>query len=551
MNREDASPYVNDFDNWIASMFPADKVGMFKKVMQFPLYTNELIEAIAEEYQKVYNSQNSSFTYEFSNENTEADFKAYLTDIDFWQDWKEDSSEAMLKAINSILIIDMPEAGEETMPYYYFQPIDPVIDIDINEDGLINYIIIQQGDTKNPELLVIDELAYAVYDSKDKRNLKEITASPHGLGYCPATFFWQEAVKKSEPLIKRSPLTPALNNLNWLLYFETARRSLETYAAYPVDITFKEKCNYYFEEEGETYTCVEGYINFPDGRQIICPSCSKNKLIGPGTLFRVPTPVSKDQPNLLDAFKRVPADKDSLSYCTARSTELWDEIFYDCVGSDASIINNQAINKDQVRAHFASQENILTNLKVNLEMAHTFLIDTIAQLRYGTGYKGCSINYGTEFYTKSSAEAVQEYKDSKLAGVPQYFLNYKRGIIDSISTRGNDVDTERLNILKNIEPFIDLSLNECKGLGLDTSNREQFLLKADFSRLILKFESEYGSIVEFGKLVDYKTKIDRIYQTLINYVKKEYGTNIQLTAAAIQGQGNQTGKAPIRQQGSG
>lgn len=543
LSREEASPYLYDFDNWVARILPADKFKMFQTIMEFPLYSNELIKAIAEEYQKVYDSQNSSFTYEFSNENAESDLKAYLNDIDFWQDWKENSSEAMLKAINSILIIDMPEAGEETKPYYYFQSIDSVIDVAINKDGLIKYLIIEQGD----ELFVIDELRYSVYNARDKRNLIELLSVPHPLGYCPATFFWSETVKRKEPLIKRSPLTPALNNLNWLLYFETARRCLETYAAYPVDITFKENCSYFFEEGGESYHCVGGIINLPSGSIMECPVCSKSKFVGPGTLFRVPTPRSKDDPNLLDAFKRIPADTPSLDYCQSRSTELWEEIFYDCVGSDTSVIDNQAINKDQVRAHFASQDNIINNLKVNLEIAHTFLIDTMARLRYGTAYISCSINYGTEFYSKTTGEAVQEYKDSKLAGVPQYFLNYKRGIIDNISTKGNDSDAERLTILKNIEPFIDLSLNECKGLGLDTSNREQFLLKADFSRLILKFESEYGSIIEFGRLIDYKTKIDRIYQKLIDYVRKEFGGNIQNTIdAAIAAQTGQAQKAAIR-----
>jgi hypothetical protein len=236
----------------------------------------------------------------------------------------------------------------------------------------------------------------------------------------------------------------------------------------------------------------------------------------------VPFPRSKEQPSNIDAVKVIPAESESLDYCTKRSTELWDEIFYDCVGYGGDDMQSQAVNEKQVRAGFESKQNILIDLKENLETSHKFVIETICRLMYGSSFKSSVINYGTDFYLKSSSEAVAEFKEAKTAGVPQYFVTHKRNQIDSISTKGNDADAERLNILKHLEPWIDLSLSDVKNLGLDVSNREEFLLKADFSRLILKFESEYGSIVEFGSLIDFKTKIDRITKTLISYVKETY-----------------------------
>lgn len=495
--------------------------------MQYPVYTNEIIKSISEEYQKVYEAENSSFTYEFSDDNAKNDFLRYLIDINFWADWKNESSDAMLRAINSILVVDMPVDATETVPYYYFLPIDEVIDIELDSEGCISWLISEQADKK---YFVLDELSYRIVD-KDGKEFENV---PHDLSYTPACFFWSEPLKKRIPLVKRSPITPALNNLNYLLFSETARRCLELSNAYPITVTWKEKCNYSTTIDNREVFCKSGVLDLGSGTVINCPACSANKFLGPGTLLKVPMPIPSDkaQPNNIDAVKVIAADVGSLDYWTTRVTEIWDEIYYDCVGNDSTIMDKQAVNKDQVKAHYSSQENILYNIKENLQTAHKFVVETIALLRYGSSFTDCSINYGTDFYLQSSEDIVKEYTQAKAAGVPQYFLNYKRGKIDSVATRGNEQDAERLMILKHLEPWLDISLNEAKGLGLDVSNREQFLLKADFSRLILKFENDYGSILNFGSLINFSTKIEKIQQKLLEYVKAEYGEAPTATAPA-------------------
>ena len=515
----DISPYLKDYFEWVAKFLPSDKLEMFKKLMSAPVYTNELIKGIAEEYAKVYDSQNSSFTYEFSNPSDESDFRSYLREIDFWSNWKDESAEAMLKMINSILVVDMPkDPSIDIRPYYYFLPVENVHDIIVDRSGSILFLIARQAEDV---YLVIDEESYRLFKKESNDTWIELLNAPHDLGYCPAAFFWKKSVKKSRPIVKRSPVTAALNNLDWLLWFEVARRCLETYATFPIYVTYKEKCTYYEEIDKVKIACNNGFLNLPTGSSA-CPACSKNRMIGPGTLFKVPMPSNKDQPNNIDAVKVIPAEEASLNYCKARSSELWEEIFYDCVGYGGDDMQSQAVNEKQVRAGFESKQNILVGLKENLEAGHKFLIETMARMRYGASFISCVINYGTDFYLKSGAEAVKEFKDAKDAGVPQYFITSKRDQIDSISTKGNETDAERLNILKHLEPWIDMSLKDVKDLGLDVSNREEFLLKADFSRLILKFESEYGSIVEFGSLIDFKTKIDRITKQLFEYVRESY-----------------------------
>lgn len=549
----DASPYQTDFLKWVASLLPADKAAMFQRVLQYPVYTNEILKAISEEYQKVYEAENSSFTYEFSSENQKDEFLDYLISIDFWERWKNESSDAMMRNINSILVVDMPsETNGETEPYYYFLPIDDIKDIAVDDEGNILWFIsaLPYENIKDRTYFVLDDTSYRKID----KDGKTIIEAPHGLRYTPACFFWAEPMKKDKPIVKRSPITPALNNLNWLLFWETARRCNEISAAFPVMVTYKEKCDFEATVEGVSYHCQNGVIDYGNGRTGACPACAQNKFLGPGTLLKVPMPKPREgstsYPNTIEAVKVIDASPDSLKYCTERSTELWDEIFYDCVGNDSTVVDKQAINQDQVKAHFSSQENILYNLKDNLQKSHKFVVETIARLKYESSFVSCSINYGTDFYLQTTEEAINEYTKAKTAGAPQYFLNYKRGKIDSIATRGNDNDTERLMILKNLEPWIDLSLNEAKHLGLDLTNREGFLLKADFSRLILRFENEYGSITNFGSMIDFSTKINKINLILLQYVNIEYGESIkqakQLQEQQAAQAGNQSGQQSNR-----
>lgn len=495
--------------------------------MNFPIYTNELCTSMQDEFNKVFDSQNSSFTYDFTNESHGADFRQYLTSMNFWKKWQHDAKEAMIKRVSSICIVDMPsEPGEETQPYFYFQDIAAVIDIDyhksyyeredneLSEYTVIEHILLRQGEDK---ILFIDEDRYVVFE-KDGEEYQFKSEFIHGLGYCPACFFWQDAIDKNEPIVKKSLITGALGNLDFLLLGETARRCNEIGAAFPIIVAYEEDCTYYKEIDNNTYRCVSGIIDTPNG-QLKCPVCEKNRLIGPGTVFKVPAPKEKDDHNLIDAVNIVSPDEASLKYWTERSDSLWNEIYYDCVGSGGDTMT-QAINKDQVKGNFESKLNVLLKAKSNIEVSHKFVVSTIARLRYETSFIGCSINYGTKFYLQTASEAQKEYKDAVDSGVPGYLLGYKREQVDMANTKGNPVDAQKLYILQHLEPWVNMSVKDAKALGLDVVDPAKFSLKTDFSDRILRFESEYGSIIEFAKKRDFRSKIDIITNVLLSYGQK-------------------------------
>lgn len=480
-----------------------------------------------DEFNKVFDSQNSSFTYDFTNESLEADFRGYLSDMRFWDKWQHNSKESMLKRVSSVCIVDMPQIpGNDTEPYFYFQDISGVVDFDYHSDyyqrgketfeySVIDAIILNQGPDQR---LMIDEKRYAMFK---KAGDKWILAfeSFHTLGYCPACFFWQDMVDRDQPAIKKSLVTGALGGLDYLLFGETSRRCNEIGAAFPIVVAYKENCTYYKEVDNNRYKCERGLIDTPKG-QMVCPVCERNRMIGPGTVLKVTPPKNQGDPDNINAVNIVSPDAVSLTHWTDRSDDLWDEIYYDCVGSEGET-TKQAINTDQVHGNFESKLNILLKAKSNLEISHTFVVATIARLRYEGSFIGCSINYGTKFYLQNSADAQNEYAVAKKAGVPAYQLGYKRQLVDMVNTKGNPEDAIRLEILQELEPWVDYNIDDAKLLGLMEIDVQGYLLKADFSNRIKRFEAEFGSIVEFGSKLSHALKIEKIKAVLISYSPKQ------------------------------
>ncbi|MBL7738710.1 MAG: hypothetical protein JNK14_05785 [Chitinophagaceae bacterium] len=518
LDQGDASPYLVEFECWIKKLLPSDKADAFLTLMQFPLYSNSLIETVQDELAKVFDSQNSSFTYEFSNDTDRADFEYYLNNYGFAKWWRENSLTEMVSNISSLLVVDMPKGDTSARPdpYTYFLPMTSLVDIGVSGDRVIYVMAQQEGDL----LLVIDDTAYRLFDYTQKKVGAELLNAPHELGYTPVCFFWKTNLNKKYRFVKESPVTGSLTNLNWLIYFEIARRAMEMYASYPIDITYKEKCSYSEEKNGIKYVCDGGYLNRGEYGKVKCPSCEKNRMVGPGTHLKVPMPMSKEQANVIDAMKRISADVPSLEWAEKRRDSIWDEIYYGCTGWGGEEMTKEAVNEKQVKANYESKQNVLLRLKENLEASHRFVVSTMAALRYGSSFISADINYGNKWYLQTSYEAVDEFKTVKASGAPVYLIAEKRNQVDAVCVKGNDLYAARLDIIKQLEPWPDLSLNDCKANELDKANYQEFILKAGLSGFIMRFEREYGSIVDFGKLIDFSTKIDRIKTKLLEYASE-------------------------------
>lgn len=526
MEPSDISQATTVFLDWVKSLIPKDKYAIFLSLFQFPVPTVQLTNTIFSELERVFDSKNPANNYQFTASSYRDDWEWYRTHkMNEAIAWRKKCWETFKTSINSIIIVDLPETQETEYPepYFYFLDISNVIDYEY-KDGKLEYIIFNQSDNK---VAVFDSQFYRIIQLNEKR---EIVGKPkevaHNLGFCPASFFWSTSLNQKQPDLKRSPLSPQLANLDWLLFFALSKRHLDLYAPYPIYSAYAADCDYENGENGDH--CDGGYLRninnqysvFPDGALKICPKCSDKKLAGVGSFIEVPAPMTKDDADLRDPVTITTIDRKSLDYNVEEVKRIALETFKSVVGIGGDGQHKESVNEVQVLASFDSKTSVLNALKGNFEAAKKFVDDTCCILRYGDNYLGSSISMGTEFYVYSVADLYDQFKKAKENGASDNELNAISEQIIATEYRNNPMQMERMLILKHLEPYRHYTFDELMELNDKSLLDDELLqIKINFSSYIDRFERENTNVTEFASQLDFNSKISIIFKTLQSYVK--------------------------------
>jgi hypothetical protein len=195
------------------------------------------------------------------------------------------------------------------------------------------------------------------------------------------------------------------------------------------------------------------------------------------------------------------------------------------VGSGGTVSEKEAINETQVAANFESKTSVLNALKTNFEQAQKFVEDTICRLRYGEDFISSSVSWGTEFYVFTVAELYTKYKQAKDNGASESELDAISQQILEVEYRNNPIVLQRMQILKQLEPYPHKTLQEVivlheKGL----LEEDKVRLKINFTSLIDRFERENINIVEFASNKSLRDKVKIISNKLLEYVSESTTT---------------------------
>lgn len=530
-----AGSAVTLFLNWVKTLIPRDKYNIFLSLFQYPTSNIELTEKIFKELERIFDSRNSVFSYQFNNIKWKDDWEYYRQEILKEPTiWKETGWNKMKTAINSLLVIDLPEEQTDSLPspYFYWLDIENVIDFETCHKGKIEWIIFKQG---KDEYVVIDEVNWIKF-KYDNVNITDYIEIPHGLGYCPATFFWNDDINSKDKDIKKSPLSTQLSNLDWLLFFSISNKHLNLYAPYPIIVTTESECDYFRdifnEETGETFheECNKGYLKDINGNYIItnggvtpCPICSAHSLAGVGSVITKPVPEG-DVKELSKPIEIVTIPRESLDYNNETEESLKDKIYSAVTGIGGSVLESQAVNEKQVSSTFETKTNILISLKTNFEKAQKFVDDTICRLRYGDSFISSNINYGTSFYVFTITDLQNQYKEAKANGADNARLDTIYEQIIELENKNNPTQLQRMLILKQLEPYRHYSIEELKELEdkiPNTVDKELLNIKLNFSSYVDRFERENTNIMEFGTTIPFNKKIDIILNQFKQYGRKE------------------------------
>lgn len=515
------------FCDWVKSLIPKDKYNIFLSLFKFPTQNVELTGEIFEELERVFDGRNSAVNFQFIDSTFADDWEWYRHNkLGEPGIWKSKGWNILRTAINSVMIIDLPseQTSERPEPYFYFLGIENVIDFESKGENL-EWIIFKQPGNK---IAAFDDEFMRVFAMDDKGQVGEIISEvKHGLGFCPAKFFWTTPLSQESPDVKKNPLSPQLGNLDWLLFFRISKRHLDLYAPYPIYSAYAADCSFRNNETGDY--CDGGFLRnikgeykmLRDGSVERCPVCSEKRIAGVGSFIEVPIP-NDSRPDLRDPVTITTIDKNSLDYNTAEEKRLAYEIYTKVTGSGGEVQQKESINEMQVSANFEDKKNVLLSLKTNFEKAQTFIDDTICRLRYGESYLSCSIDWGTEFYLYSAEDLQKIYTEAKRAGASEARLDMIADQIIATENRNNPIQMQRMYLLKQLEPYRHLTLSEMQSLlNKSLIDPVMMLVKINFATFVDRFERENINIIEFGSSLPLDKKISIINQKFIEYAKEQ------------------------------
>ncbi len=548
MDADEMHARFSAFKSWVAGILPPDKMEGFSQLWQAPCETNELTESIFGELSRVFTAENPYTRHNFKDSETAQDFINYLNSHNDERFWKVDYWNELKTDMNSIVVVDLPpvQTTQKPEPYYYILDIDHVIDMAVNKKGIIEYLICE---TAAPGIiLVIDDAAYYTYqvplnDGKyDFTKAVQVSVVPHGLKRVPAKPLYFQPLNKKERIINHNPITKSLGALDWLLFFEVAKKYLETYAPFPIYATYSELQDF----ESETQSKGEEHLTqgvehlLAAGERVIASKDQQNrnannrKLVGPGTVQRYDAPKDKDDSDLLqNPVQVIPAEEVSLNYCESQVAKRNAEIFANCVGKGGDVINNQAANELQVQSTFESRINILAQIRGRIEECREYIYEICAELRYGSLFVSCDVSLGDVYYLSSVKDQQDMLKSGKEAGLPNYELQNQIGAIFKNKYRDQPETSQRNEILSQLEPYPGLTIQEVADLvGKGYAIKEKLLLKIEFDALIKRFEREQMNVVDFASARPIQTKIDIINSKLLEYVRTSQQEQQQEAPAA-------------------
>lgn len=509
-------------------MLPDDKFASFKGMCEFPLSTTPLCNSIFDEYEKIFEAQDYYFDVELLDDTLKAEFRDYLKTIGVHNYFKSKGFEAYKTQPACIYVVDLPamQSSDRPQPYFYQVAISQLVDIAIEtqRDGCerIGYIIFK---TAADLFVAIDDARYRLFQKDKQGNYLMLVDSPHNLGYTPATFLVHTRLysqEKGSPVARKVMISNTVRDLDWLLFYKVAGRMYETYGPFPITTVPDTNCNY---TDNLGNTCNGGHIPAlkRDGTPSYyeCPNCKKNNLVGPGTVFTKPVPRSKEDPVLDSPVDITPADVESLNYITEKIDYLEREIYQNNVGGSDETVTKEAVNEKQVQSTVEGKRNVLCNVKKNFEHTEKFIIDTLGRLMYGDYYVSCTVNYGEQFLLYTADTVTEQYTIMKKAGLPNYLVSGKKKLLIQTEYKNNPYEKQRAEILNLLEPWPDMSPDECRMYQLNLYFPEKFLLKLDFTNFVSRFELANGDIVVWGSALSLDKKIERLTEILLKYATTE------------------------------
>lgn len=499
------------------------KFGRISQFMRFPLPIVQITDSILNDYFKVFEGKNRFFNVS-ANRDIET-LKRWLND-NKPQMWIEKEARGVFKNKPcSIVVVDRMEDGT---PYLINIDSDRIIDTDIDNDGMLEYIsfihsVEMIGDVRAINFSVYDDTHYRVFQKIDGQEALTMTkVVAHNLGFCPATFFISTQSNNTNPFKRRVAFGPSLSKLEDWTIFDIFRNYVDHYVPFPVTEAPIKKCPNPSCQNGKI--AEEQVVNHATGEKRIkwsdCPTCKGKDLgvlIGPGAHFGIKLQGDKNREDGSGKFKMHFPETDKIKYVPEKLDDLELEIRYKTVGI-SNVLQNEAVNEMQVKGSFASMESILMRNKTELDILYKWIVGTVGKLLYNDVQLSIDANFGTEFYLMSEEQLQTLFDNSRKIGLPksEQILIYEQ-LVDT-KYKGNPEKVARQKLLLRLDPLPLYS--EKESIEMFKNNVIDSVVlnyKINFYKFVTRFEDENTLITEFGNNLEMRQRIEIINNTLKSY----------------------------------
>jgi hypothetical protein len=533
------------FEPWlykINNLLPKDKFEIFKQLIGEPVPTLDLTETIFDELAKIFEASNKSIYSSYTSDTLRKsqEFKQYF---DVEKFFKTEVYDMLKVAPNSVLVIDTKlelDPSGKPQPIAYFVHLESIIDMDINRDGSTNYIIFKASEDR---IVAIDKKNYYVFTTEEG---KEPTLAPnypqeHQLldqldrPYAPAFMIYPDFLNVTDNIMVNSPLTKSLGNLDWLLFWSVSKRYLDLYAPFPIYVSYEEDCTY-VTPTGEA--CESGMIRLYDKEdleqpaQIIpCPHCSKTKMFGAGSEVTVPAPQSKDEPNLIDAIKVIPAEEKSLTYVTKELERLEQKIYYSVLGKTSQPIENFSQSISQLDLSTESRKAVLLHIKSVIEKVHKKVLYTMNKIMYGSEFVDCHVDYGDNYFLSTQEQETDKYKKLKDTGAPEGMLHASLETIIQTTYKTAPATALLQQVYLEVEPYQTMSIETVMKLAYEGMiPKKKAIAKIHFTDFIEQFEATHTSLINSVENGDFDK------DSVVKMIKKQLETYADSLLSEIKAQ---------------
>lgn len=502
----------------------------FNRVIEFarfPLPVVQMSDSILNDFFKMFDGKNRYFDVEADRDIQRLEDWIHTSKPVHWIENK--ARQVFKNKPNSFVVVDQDEIGN---PYLVFVDSSRLVDAKFKDErGHLEYIAFihsqKQHETKANVITtlfsVYDDTTFYVYSKdSDVDNYVQVSANPHGVGYCPARSFISSPSNSKNPFKRRVAFSSALSKMEDWTIFDVFRNYVDHYAPFPVTEAPQRKCPNAECQNGkvseEIVTDVrEGTTKMVWSDCQACGGADHGQHIYPGTHIGIKVQSDKSLNDGSGVFKMIFPDIDKFKYVPEKLDDIEVEVRLKTVGIN-NLMDNDAYNEMQVKGSFASMESILLRSKMEMDILYKWVVQTVGRLVYRELNVNVEANFGTEFYLVSEEDLQKRYKEAKEIGLPMEELLMIYEQLIETKYKGNPMKIERQKMILQLDPMPLYSIKEAIEMKAQNLIDDFDLsMKFNFLNFITKFEHENAPITQFGLNLEPWQRIEAIKQTLIIY----------------------------------